>query len=193
MYSWQSVGDDYYLHDLTLEEAPEPLFFHQFLVLTIPALVLTTIAAIVRRAGLFRRIWLIVGWMGFAVLSLIIPTGEDYWFTVSGLIALPLLVLVALPLTIAALWDAVRHYRGIWQPVLITSLLAIPAYLLPYLMWATGRTPNYITSGVFALLLLAGVLAGCYQHYAPHLPTPETLDSRKKAKRRPEPDDTVTE
>jgi hypothetical protein len=193
VYSWQSIGEDYYVHDLSLREAPEPLLFHGFLLLTIPALVLTTTAAIVRRAGILRRIWLIVGWIGFVVLSLIVPTGSEYWYAVPGLIALPLLLVVALPLTLSALWDAVRNYRGIWQPVLITSLLAIPAYLLPYLMWVTGRTPNYITSGVFALLLMGGVLAGCYQHYAPHLPTPETLDSRKKTKRKPDADETVTE
>ncbi len=185
-YQW--VGTD--LYNIQNLLGPEPLvnalFYELWLAAMLPFLIITTSAAYMRHSGLLRRLWLVVGWVGwFALAVAFLPADKSdltgvissdfYWI---GFISIILLFFVALPLSIGAVVDITRNFSQVWQPLLVCGVGTGLLYLAPLLAWSQGRIPRYGTANAFALLLAACGIWASWRYL--RLRLPKTPNPKKK-------------
>jgi hypothetical protein len=117
-----------------------------------------------------RYAFIVIGWIGWlALLILFTPVevlgimpGEDRWMGF-GLLALPLLFVVAIPTVILCIRDLWR-WKKVRQilPIVPLGVMSFPLYLIPYYLWAQGAVPQYQTAKGFALLIAAGIVGSTY-------------------------------
>jgi hypothetical protein len=177
---WHRVAvDSYRLIDIsqlntgTLANILSPVYA---LAITLCFLVLTTTTAWIRRItrATMRVNWLGAGWIGwiFLIFEFNNAGSNGLRFDVA-LLALAMLVFIALPLSLGAIWDVGRNFRQTTPHILIVSLLANAAFLFPFLLWTTGTVPRYTTAALFSVLMTGTVLYAAYVFYKPRLPQPE--------------------
>lgn len=171
-WHWISVGDNYKLADIQgFKEIREALFFELWLAGAMAFLVITTATAYMRQHGIswLRIGLLIVGWISWFALTLfLLPeskvkydifTSKDT-FTI-GIVSLPLLVFLAIPMSAGAVWDMARNFRPLWKPIALVAVGVAVLYLLPFIPWTQGTIPRYQTALGFAVFLTgAGLVAG---------------------------------
>ncbi len=189
-WQWVQVGK-YQLADISgFDRIGNLLFFELWLAGAMAFLVVTTSAAYMRREfRRFKGLGLVIGWGGWIFLviaSLSAKLENGYEITV-GLISLPLLLLIALPLSISAVWDIARNFRDVWRPITVTAIGVGVLFLFPFILWSQGTIPRYVTASLFALLLTgAGLITG-YKYLRPLLPI--VPHRKKKGKPKPLPGD----
>lgn len=168
-YVWSAVGPDYRLENLrTFDYLTEILFFELWLMGALGFLIVTTSTAYIRRATIrFRWILLMIGWAGWLILSVSLlpqhPYGDYFYnsdYITVGLFALPLLVLIGLPLSAGAVWDIAANFRRVWRSIAFCAVGTAALYILPLLAWLLGSISLYETASFFAnILATSGVIA----------------------------------
>lgn len=138
-------------------------------------LALASFSLLVERRSWPAFILPVGGWLAWLAAVLMQPALS---LTPSGYMSMIIYPAMAfagvLPLLSLAI-TGVRAYRraGGWQKALLGALLAGVLFLLPYVLWALGGIPRYVTATIFALLLAATVLiAGGWQVRRGRPPTP---------------------
>jgi hypothetical protein len=171
-WHWVSVGDQYKLVDIQrFEKIGNILFFEAWLSGAMVFLVVTTATAYMRQHSIdWGRVgFLIIGWVSWIVLTAIIlpqSMAEDNYLPMRGafrvgLLGLPLLVFLAIPLSIGSVWDIARNFRPVALPIVLVAVGVAALYLLPFIPWTQGTIPRYNTALRFALFLAgAGLVAG---------------------------------
>lgn len=201
-YQWVAVGD-YGLRHLQLGDLwathgggddyfSTPLGFHYFLMAALAALVLVQTIAIIQQSGWLVKGMLGIGWLGWVLLVVLSkPVGTLDGIILPGMIALGLTVIIALPLTIWALYHYFTSYITAWKAIVITALLANVAFALPLVLWVLGIIPAYGTASGLALLATGVILVLCRDYLVPRLPekvyTEKTKRKNDELKAKPEP------
>lgn len=188
IYEWVGVslyGIENLLHPDRILGA---LFYELWLAAMLPFLIITTSTAYMRRARFLRKLWLAVGWLGWLALAFyFLPMDKanmkgmlaSDWYVI-GAIGLGLLVFVALPLSIGAVYDVTYNFPRAWRPLLLAGFGTGLLYLLPLVAWSQGIVPNYRTANLFALLLTACVLYTSRSYLLPILQNVSTFSKKKK-------------
>lgn len=174
------------LHDFSL--ITQILFFELWLAGAIAFLVVTTSTVYIRQKsiGRIRKALLIIGWVAWFILTIVLLPGSkgksttlDIPWAELGLVSLPLLVFLALPLSVLAVWDIARNFRSVWKPIAGVAVVVAALFLFPFIPWMLGTIPPYTTALVFALVLLGAGLVWGYQYLRTVLPLlekPKTAD-----------------
>lgn len=178
-WHWISLGRDYALADIQdMSRFSNILFFELWLAGALAFLVVTTSTAYIRfrvSSG-SRHFLLATGWIGWCVLMTMLLAenvisqslkGRSF---VPGLLALPLLLTVALPLSLGAVWDIARNFRRLLIPITLVAVSTAILFLLPFIFWTRGTIPRYITAWVFAILLVSASLLTGYFYLRKRLP-----------------------
>jgi hypothetical protein len=179
-WKWVSLGEDYQLAVITrFDELTTMLFFEFWLAGALVFLVVTTSTLYIRHRliGLERFIFAGTGWLGwFAITFLLLPDSkvssdsfEMHYITV-GLVSLPLLVFLAIPLSVGSVWDIARNYRQHIRPIVLVGLSSAVLFLLPLVAWTQGTIPRYITALSFAVLLAFSALIAGHLYLKERLP-----------------------
>jgi hypothetical protein len=174
---WVRVGP-YFLANLErFDHISAILFFEFWLAGALSLLVLTTSAAYIRHAGRFRQLLLGIGWLSWFILTAIFL---PFWHLDSnfaiGVISLPLLVFLAIPLGIAALFDFMKNDMRLLSYVLLVGITNALLFLFPFVLWTQGAIPPYRTALTFSLMLTLGSLAASYvylKRILPRVPIPQ--------------------
>lgn len=168
-WQWVALGTDYRLADLNnFNKLIDILFYELWLAGALVFLVVTTSTAYLRypviRWRRLRFTMLSVGWVGWLVLTigmLVRSLGIDGDRYTLGLAALPILVLIGIPLTFAALWDIAWNFRPFAKHIFRIAFGVGLLFIAPFIPWTQGTIPRYTTALNFALFLAgAGLLAG---------------------------------
>ncbi|HZW02344.1 MAG TPA: hypothetical protein VFF68_00335 [Anaerolineaceae bacterium] len=161
-WQWAAVGPH---RHMALEQSGLAGYFTLLqgeLVLAVAAalLVFSTLAWLLLEKKWHRTAKLIVGWLLFVAVAAVVPpavTNQAY----SNLIVNFGLLAAAIWTVLSAVLDAVSLSR-LGRPSLgrtaLFSLWALPAYLLPYLLWAARVLPYYYLAALLAAVILAVVL-----------------------------------
>lgn len=172
------------------------LFFELWLAGALVFLIVTSSAAYIHR---FQRrgygILLMVSWIAWIVFNIMTLDDrlakalsvsspdmiliDDYSIAVPSFLAL---IFLAIPLSLAAIWDIGRNFRPIIKHLLIAAPIPAVLYLLPFLLWSQGTIPPYATAFAFAMgLALIGTIAA-WMYLRRVLPTVEKLKKKNDEK-----------
>lgn len=187
-WHWIALGGKYGLADIqNFSQFSSILFFELWLAGAMGFLVVTTSTAYIRQKsiGRIRKGLLAIGWLSWVVLTVVLlPNSKGYagsifipWFNL-GLVSLPLLVFLALPLSVGAVWDIARNFRKLWKQIALVAVGAALLFLLPFIPWMLGTIPRYTTALAFAMILTFSGLVSGYRYLQPVLPV---LEKPKKS------------
>ncbi|MEZ4672445.1 MAG: hypothetical protein R3E39_31460 [Anaerolineae bacterium] len=184
LWKWVSVGQGYGLANLIdFRHFTSILFFELWLAGALAFLVVTTSTTYMRQ---YTRRWgtivlLCAGWGSWFILNLMLPESKgrggsmEFPWGQIAIISLPLLVFLALPLSIGAVWDIARNFLSVWRKIAGAAVGVGLLFLLPFIPWTQGTIPRYTTALAFALLLaLCGVISAAVylRRVLPVLPSP---------------------
>lgn len=189
---WVAVGEFQLdsLQDTTL--ISDAFAVHRFLLPTLWFLILVTTVTLIHAERLLTRLWLTIGWVHWVLLVIFahkvldIASGSGYYGTegdialIWGLSALMSLVIIAIPMTLWALFILATYYGRAVKQISITVILASMAYLLPLALWTQGTIPRYYMASIFSLLLVGCVLWACYQQFKESLPAKYVPEKAKR-------------
>jgi hypothetical protein len=185
-WRWVAVGK-YGLADLTnFHQAQSILFFEFWQAGALGFLVVTTCAAYLDWKDRIRQGLLTIGWGGWFALNIIFlpPYHLNDDFSIY-FIGLAMLILIAIPLSINAVWTLTTKFRRDALKISAVALMCALLYLLPFIPWTQGTIPRYTTALVFALLLAISAVASSWFYLRRVLPplktapeqTEDTIDS----------------
>ncbi|MGB7341046.1 MAG: hypothetical protein WBC91_19275 [Phototrophicaceae bacterium] len=196
---WVAVGDFQLdeLQDTTLLD--RALVAHYFLLPTLWFLVLVSVIVMIQGKRILTRLWLTIGWIHWAILVVtshkVFETalGDNLGSTAAqvdnamlwGASALLSAAMIAFPMVIWAGISLFKYKRAI-VPIIVSAIVSSLAYALPIAMWTQGLIPRYRTAAIYAVILVACVLASCYVHYKDQLPAAYEVEKPKR-KEKPKP------
>ena len=183
-WHWVDVGR-YGLADIqNLSRLGGILFFEWWMACALIFLIITSSTAYIRQRLIqpLRRRALITGWLGWGTVFLgfaymhfgqidqATGTTGINGLLCSGLLSLILLIFIAIPLSLDALWDIARNFRRQAGHIFLSGLGVGMLYLFPLILWTQGTIPNYLTALIFSLILTLAGLFAAYKYLTRVLP-----------------------
>lgn len=158
------------------------LTFEIILAATLFFLILTTATAYIRRTSSdFRNTGIRLGWLEWSILATTWTQsslgGEPEIAVLAWLLAVPMLFVVALPLSIGALWDMLINFRRYIPAIFGVGALSVILYLGPFVFWEKATISEYNTARSAALLLTVCSVFVAYmvlKSVLPAVPDPES-------------------
>jgi hypothetical protein len=176
---WATVGD-YQLVDLNdWTNIRTVLNFYFFLIPTLAFLILVTTIVFIHRS---MSSWVTFGWLAWFLLLFTsnLPGQSTNGLLSWGLIALLSLFLIAVPMSLWALYHLLWHYRSAILPILISGTISCLGNFFPIFLWSQGTIPRYDVAVLFSISLTAAVLATCYAYFRPKLPNRFVAEKSKR-------------
>jgi hypothetical protein len=181
-WHWIKIND-YKLEDLSdPDQVLNVIGFEEWLAIALIILFLVTAHGYIWQSHPIWQVIVAVGWGGWLMLTLIfIPAYhasgnllDTEWFLPTVFLP-PILLLLAFPLTVIALWSFLRNFRRILLKTLLVAFITAGVFIFPYILWAHGTIPRYGTARIFALLLTASGLLTSFSYLRHHLPGIRTM------------------
>lgn len=171
-YTWVNVRE-YYLPDtIGLSDITDVILFEICLAITTIFLIVTTSVGFIRRQQqsrinkLLKASWILyVAILGLVILERHDASAHAYGSlglavpVVASMVSLPAMFVLAIPLSIGAVWDILRNFRSIAISIALAGISNGALFIFPFILWTQGRIPRYVTAFAFSIFL---TLMGLY-------------------------------